>query len=154
MSTDGRNEFGSLDAHVIVGEFFPYDGPHSPEKVSQALDLVGLLLRYVNNATQYQHALPDAQDATLTLSKLTSALSHLPQLLEQTDRALSRHAEDGTLYDDQGEMSGQELLAEIRSHLPEVTPDFVEMMRHLGTAAERGYRLGGGVEHVEGVPTT
>jgi hypothetical protein len=81
----------------------PYDGPHSADTVRDAAGGVYALVRYLNNATG-----PWNGEATLRLAPtvddvlggLHSAAYAMDQLLSQLAGALTRQADDSTLYDD------------------------------------------------------
>lgn len=83
-----------------VEEFFPYDGPHSRERVIDAAGGVSALVRYLNNATGYPATLRWASTIHYVLGGIEAAAWGLDQLLRQLAAALERQAEDPTLYDD------------------------------------------------------
>lgn len=92
---------GAPDAHEIVEEFWPYDGPHTPERVTAAAAAIAGLARYLANATQRRDAL-DAPDLSAVIGHLAAAAPSLAQVLRQFDRIAAVLADDPALYDDDG----------------------------------------------------
>lgn len=89
----------------VIEEHFPFDGPHTPEKVRDAASGLSQLVRYLNNATgpgNGTNSLPYAPHAYRLLGSVHSTVDGLDQLLDQVAGALNRHAGDSTLYDDRG----------------------------------------------------
>jgi hypothetical protein len=81
----------------------PYDGPHSADSVRDAANGVYALVRYLNNATgpwNGETTLRLAPAVDDVLGGLHSAAYALDQLLSQLASALTRQADDPTLYDD------------------------------------------------------
>lgn len=89
-----------------VATAFPYDGPHTPERVAAAAETIGDLLRYLANATRSRGAVPTAPDLGAVLSHLSVVGPRLAQVLRQLDTAADLLADDPTLYDDQGRDAG------------------------------------------------
>jgi len=87
----------------LVAAAFPYDGPHTPERVAAAAETVGDLLRYLANATRSRGAIPSSPDLGAVLSHLSVVGPRLAQVLQQLDDAAERIAGSPTLYDDRGE---------------------------------------------------
>ncbi|HEV2779107.1 MAG TPA: hypothetical protein VGX25_06850 [Actinophytocola sp.] len=86
-------------AYEIVERFWPYDGPHSSDTVTDAATAVGQLVRYMNNAT-WNPRLLNGPSLYRVLSSLNSAAYGLDQLLEQLAEAARTLAGDSTMYDD------------------------------------------------------
>jgi hypothetical protein len=81
----------------------PYDGPHSADTVRDAAGGVYALVRYLNNATgpwNGETTLRLAPSVDDVLGGLHSAAYAMDQLLSQLAGALTRQADDPTLYDD------------------------------------------------------
>lgn len=92
-----------FDAELFLsGHGWRMDGPHSPERLKEALDTIAELIRYANYATRGRQALTSAADAYEAVGALFVATSRLPQLMSQladftslvlpTDQSL-RHAD-------------------------------------------------------------
>jgi hypothetical protein len=83
-----------------VEKFFPYDGPHSPDRVVDAAGGVSALVRYLNNATSYPATLRWASTIHYVLGGIEASAWGHEQLLRQLAAALERQAANPTLYDD------------------------------------------------------
>lgn len=87
-----------IDVEDIVEEHWPYDGPHTDDKVIDALSAAVELIRYANNATQrrMEYAASVYSAAAMTRSVVAS----LEQLLTQLGGMLRQMTDDPNLYDD------------------------------------------------------
>lgn len=104
----------------VVERLWPYDGPHHPERVVEAVDAMSSLIRYLTNATTGERAtgtLPYAISVHLVINGLLRAVSRLPQLLTQLGEAIRRQAADSSLYDDRGDRPGQLSAQELLQYL-------------------------------------
>lgn len=88
-------------AELVVAAF-PYDGPHTPQRVTAAAETVAVVLRYLANATCSRGAVATGPGLGAVLSHLSAAPYSLAQVLRQLDAAAERIADDPTLYDDHG----------------------------------------------------
>ena len=87
----------------LVGRYWPYDGPHTAEGVTDAARALTELVRYLNNATgpgNGRETLRYAPHIYRTLGALYGALAGMEQLLTQISTELERIAVDPTTYDD------------------------------------------------------
>lgn len=84
----------------VVEEWFPYDGPHTGERVTGAAGAVSALVRYLNNATRQPVSAPDMHDL---LSGLHIATAGMDQLYRQLAEQAAAHAEDPSLRHDEGD---------------------------------------------------
>jgi hypothetical protein len=101
-----RDDEGDPRADDIVQAFWPYDGPHSGWRISQAAFAASRLVRYMNNATQGQRGPGDAPAIGRIVGSVSSIVYGLDQLLDQLASAAAHLADDPTLYDDRNP-SGQ-----------------------------------------------
>lgn len=141
---DLRREDGSPDADEIVEEFWAYDGPHTPAKIRAAAWTISRLVRYINNATQYERGPGDAPSIGRVLGAISGAVYGLDQLLDQHARAAQFFAEDPTLYDDrapraQGGTTARELAKELQ--------DARHAARRLAHALDQACGLAGRLGH-------
>lgn len=88
------------DVTDVIDEHFPYDGPHSPDTVIDALRGASALVRYANNATQYRHALPYGPTIHRAVGNVSAVVYGLDQLVGQLSDATMRVSSDPTMYDD------------------------------------------------------
>jgi hypothetical protein len=73
-----------FDAEMFVAaQGWRMDGPHSPERLQQALATAAELIRYANYATRGRSALTSAADAYEAVGALSVATSRLSQLMAQ-----------------------------------------------------------------------
>jgi hypothetical protein len=100
VSQGSQGEDGRRFVPGGVEEFFPYDGPHSPERVVNAAHGVAALVRYLNNATGYPDTLGWAATVHEVLGGIAAEVHGLDQLFRQLAAAMERQADDPTLYDD------------------------------------------------------
>lgn len=130
-------------APADVAAAFPYDGPHTPERVAAAAETVGDVLRYLANATRSRGAVPTGPDLGAVLSHLSVVGPRLAQVLQQLDIAADRIADDPTLYDDSGRVAGVTAVSaavacEQAAHQTTVVADLIsEAHQH---AARLGHR--------------
>lgn len=87
-----------IDVEDIVEEHWPYDGPHTDDKVVDALSAAVQLIRYANNATQRR--MQYAASVYSATSMVHSLVASLEQLLDQLAEMTERMADDPDLYDD------------------------------------------------------
>lgn len=125
--TDTSEHLDSADGADVVNQHWPYDGPHSADRVREAAAALPALVRYLNNATG-----PGSGQATVeypatvdhVIGELQTATSGLDQLLSQLAGALEwqaaasattdeyQQATDymvpvyGAVYDDRGDRPG------------------------------------------------
>ncbi|TNC19078.1 hypothetical protein [Amycolatopsis alkalitolerans] len=106
----------------VLGQYVPYDGPHSRETVLDAARSISALVRYINNATSPgRTTLAWAHTVCSTTSSLCAAVHGMDQLFDQLTTAIER--EDPTRYYD-GDHRNREL-ARVKS---------AEAARYLETA--------------------
>jgi hypothetical protein len=90
-----------IDLADVVDRYWPYDGPHTPEKATAAAVALSGLVRYLNNATlPGRNTLPDGGSVHRILVEIDSVIHRLPQLLGQLSTAAAQLTHDPTLYDD------------------------------------------------------
>lgn len=91
-----------------IEEFFPYDGPHSRDRVADAAHGLSGLVRYMNNATQPSkpYTLDWAATVDRVLGGVGAAAYGLDQLFDQLSGGLERQASNPTLYDDRRDRPG------------------------------------------------
>lgn len=98
----------SEDVYSWVEGRFPYDGPHSRDRVIDAALGMSGLVRYMNNATQPSK--PYTLDWVATVDRVLggvgAATYGLDQLFEQLGSALERQASSPTVYDDRRDRTG------------------------------------------------
>lgn len=102
----------------MTQQSFPYDGPHSPDTVHRAAEILAYLVRYLNNATGAAGAtVPHAATVDRVLGSLGAAVAGLDQLLAQLAPAIERQAKHAALYDDRcgcsGDATGAELVTKL-----------------------------------------
>lgn len=89
-----------LDDQALA--LFPIDGPHSPETTIAAARTIAGLVRYLNHATQRQHALEYPSDLDSVIANLHAATVGAQQLVRQLADHAARFGQDVRLYDDHG----------------------------------------------------
>lgn len=89
-----------LDRARELATLWPYDGPHSPETVTDAAHAISMLVRYINNATSIPGRYCYMSQVAQVANSLAAAVYGLDQLLDQMSRAIDRHIETRGLYDD------------------------------------------------------
>lgn len=119
----------------VIAERLPYDGPHSAETVTAASEALTVLVRYLNNATRQREALPYAATVDEVVAGVEAAVSGLDQLFSQMSRALNRHAEDPSLYDDR-RSEGQEAATATVSYAKLALEEARDGVRHLAFALQ------------------
>lgn len=88
-----------IDVEDLIEEHWPYDGPHSDDKIVDALSAAVQLVRYANNASQRR--LRYAASVYSAASMTHSLVAGLEQLLTQLAASLRQMAaDDPDLYDD------------------------------------------------------
>lgn len=134
------------DFHDVIEEYFPYDGPHTPEKIVEAARGVSALVRYLNNATgpgNDRASLPYAPWAYRLTGAVHGSVDGLDQLLYQLATALDRLSADPTLYDDRrGSYIGRETAYEAAGHLAAAQRTLAEPRAQLAEAAATTSHLG------------
>lgn len=139
----GNNETPQLDLDEVVEVFWPYDGPHTPEKVRAAALAITGLVRYLNNATgPARTTLPYAASTHRLLSGLSGAVYHLPQLLDQLRTSIETQAGDPGLHDDRRDRAGSQTATELTSQLEELGRATQRLAWQLSEALELSVHLG------------
>lgn len=87
-----------IDVEDIVEQHWPYDGPHTDEKVIDALSATVQLIRYANNATHRR--MTYVASVYSAVSMVHAMVSSLEQLFEQLAGMTADMATDPDLYDD------------------------------------------------------
>lgn len=95
------NDDDDLDRLAELETIWPYDGPHTPETVTDAARAISQLVRYINNATSIRHRYRYMSDVAQVANSLAAAAYGLDQLLDQMSAAIDQHIATGGLYDDQ-----------------------------------------------------
>lgn len=90
---------------AIVESHFPYDGPHSDERITDAAETIGDLARYLANATRHPGAISDPSTVARVVSELAAAAPRLNQALGQVADWVNQAAAGPDLRDDR---SGRE----------------------------------------------
>lgn len=84
----------------VVHVLWPYDGPHTPDSVIEAVTTISALVRYANNATQAgKGTLQWASTVDSTIGGLHAALAGMNQLVTQLAVSLLDQVDNPTLYD-------------------------------------------------------
>jgi hypothetical protein len=127
-----------------VEEFFPYDGPHSPERVIDAAGGVAALIRYLNNATGYPSTLRWASTIHYVLGGIEAATHGLDQLFRQLVSALEHQAADPSLYDDRrrGDLPGALIARTSAAQLDHARDIAQRLAAHLDAVRELTVHLG------------
>lgn len=85
----------------VVERHWPYDGPHDPGTIADALQAAAALLRYACNASQRPAAVGLAPEGYRTLGELQDIAERLPQLLGQLGQWGTQTAADSSLRHDE-----------------------------------------------------
>ena len=123
-----------------VEEFFPYDGPHCPDRVADAARGLSALVRYLNNATGPSNdrvTLVWAATVHRVLCGVTTAVHGLDQLFDQLTAAMERQALDPSLYDDRRDRRGRDTAIDVAMHIYSTRP----VARALAIELERAQQL-------------
>lgn len=88
------------DPDEIVEQYWPYDGPHSPERLGTALAAVAELVRYSNNASQHSKNLGYAPEGYRALGGMSRATGDMPQLFGQLATWAEQLSQDPTVRHD------------------------------------------------------
>lgn len=139
-----RDSDGDPDAYAIVEEFWPYDGPYSRWHTASAATMLGRLVRYLNNATQKQSALPLAADASRVLDGVSAAVFGLEQLTQQLAEFAERQASNPRLYDDRYDRPGAVTALDLAAELQELQPVLGDLTTRLQRAASIATHLSAG----------
>lgn len=131
-----------VDAYVVVGAHWPYDGPYDPHRTGQAALAIARLVRYLNNATGKPDALPYAAPAAAVVARLADAVYGLDQLLGQLAEFAEQLADDPTLYDDRRDRPGAETALAFAGELEHARAVAVQLADRLSAANRHGYHLG------------
>lgn len=133
-----------MDARQIVERHWPYDGPHTNDRVAAAAEGIERLTRYMANAT-YQ---PVTSGPALyrTLSSLNDALYHLDQALRQVaDSTSTVLADDPTLFDDRHDRPAEDTAVDVADAISEARQGIAgrlqraaQMASHLGHGSNGG----------------
>jgi len=89
-----------LDRSAELAAIWPYDGPHSTKKVTDAAQAISALVRYINNATSTTRRYRYMSDVAKVANSLAAAAYGLDQLLDQMSYSIDQHIAAGGLYDD------------------------------------------------------
>lgn len=137
----------SPDADVVAREF-PYDGPHSPERTTAALEAVDALVRYACNATSTGGGIGLAPQVYDHLCELTGAVEGLPQLTAQLRRWAFAAADDATIRHDgyrgeadRGRSAGQDTATDVAVHLSEAGQHLRQLADSLNAARAKTAHL-------------
>lgn len=125
----GDYESGTYpDGADVVQQHWPYDGPHSPERLADALDALSALVRYANNATTTPDGLGYAPQVYTALGGFTEAMQRVPQLTGQLSSWAYRTVSDVTVRhdlhrgdSDRGEHAGQQTAGTAYEYLREAS---------------------------------
>ena len=109
-----------VDGRAVVDTHWPYDGPHTPDRVIQAAAAVEQLLRYLANATAGDRAGLRGSDVAAVLSALAGALHIVPTLTGRIAGIADRIAGDPTIYDDRRDRPGRDTALQLAVVLAEV----------------------------------
>lgn len=90
-----------LAREQVISRYWPYDGPHTLDSISSALEAVAELVRTTANATQSPHAVGPAQDGYRALGAMTSATESLPQVFTQLAMWAEHIGADASVRHDQ-----------------------------------------------------
>jgi hypothetical protein len=147
----GENSIIAEPFYMVVERVLPYDGPHSSDTVEEAASGLSALVRYLNNATgpwNREATLRYAPTVDVILGGLHSAAFGLDQLLSQLSGALTRHADDPSLYDDRRDRSAGAVALEAADRLlavreaavafADAVTDVRELTVHLGHDVDAG----------------
>jgi hypothetical protein len=122
-----------------IEALFPYDGPHTPDRVRAAARAVEDLVYYLGNATRRGAALPQPDDLAHVVASLHMAVSYLPQVLGQLVSHADRMGTWAGLYDDRGGDPGT-VVRDLKLHLRTAAEAMPGEL--LGAAHEAASRLG------------
>lgn len=142
MTDKLRDSDGDPDAYEIVEEFWPYDGPYGQWRTAAAATMIDRTVRYLNNATQKQSAMPNAATAGQVLSGASSAVFGLEQLARQLADFAERQANDPTLYDDRRDRPGRDTALDLAMELEELLPAITVLAARLQRASGIASHLG------------
>lgn len=140
--TSLRDADGDPDAYEIVEEFWPYDGPYGTWRTAAAATMIAQTVRYLNNATQKQSAMPHAATAGQVLSGVSAAVFGLQQLTQQLAAFAERKADDPTLYDDRHDRAGAVTALDLAAELQELQPVLADLAGRLQRASGIASHLG------------
>lgn len=101
-----------LSGEDVVDQHWPFDGPHSAKRTTDALDAVARLVRYLDNATSSPDGLGSAQETYNALGGLSDTAGRLPQLLQQLSAWANELATDTSLGHDAFKAEGSKPAAE------------------------------------------
>lgn len=139
-----RDSDGDPDAYEIVEEFWPYDGPYGTWRTGSAATMIARTVRYLNNATQKQSAMPHAATAGKVLSGISDAMFGLHQLTEQLAEFAAGHANGNSakLYDDRHDRTGAATALELAMELEELQPVLTDLASRLQRASGIASHIG------------
>lgn len=133
-----------IDGTQVIDEYWPFDGPHDGDTVSEAAQAMARLGRYINNATRGS-VLQSPRDLRVTVGSIATVLHQLPQLLDQVAARLERAAARTEFYDDHdsrdvdlGQTTTREAARRLRAALQPVSV----AARAIDAAHAEVYRLG------------
>lgn len=96
----------------VVDQHWPFDGPHSATRTTDACDGLARLVRYLDNATSSPVGLGSAQETYHALGGLADTAGRLPQLLHQLSAWTNELAKDTSLGHDAFKAEGPKPAAE------------------------------------------
>lgn len=109
-----------LDGRELVGENWPYDGPHSSDTVMEAARAIDELVTYLSNATapgNGEKVLKYGPTVYRVLGALGGALAGLDQVLKQIGDAETRIGESPKAYDDRRDRPAATTTSEVTVHV-------------------------------------
>lgn len=122
----------------VVGQHWPFDGPHSAKRTTDALEATSALVRYVNNATSGPDGLGSAQDTYDALCELCGAVFGMEQLLRQLEQHCGQQLrDDESLRHDEHKSAGHLPAAETADAAAARLADAAQpALRNLASALE------------------
>lgn len=133
-------EPGYIDVDTLIEEHWPYDGPHSDQKVKDAASTISGLTRYMNNASQ--RGMRNAASVNAVLGALGGAAYGLDQLVDQLQSTMRHHAEDPSLYDDRRDRPAADTAAAVIDGLAHVRAAAAQLAAAIETTREHTSHLG------------
>lgn len=125
--------------------YFPYDGPHSRDSVTDAATGAAALIRYMNNATgpgNGKRTLDWAATVYQVAGGVHALVANLDQLLSQLADAMQRQASNPTLYDDRRDRPAAETAREVAQRLDDARQRSHALAAELETVREAAGHLG------------
>lgn len=129
------------DVAATIEALFPYDGPHTPDRVRAAAEAVSALVRYLNNATRRGDSIRQPSDLAQIVGYLSGATAGLPQTLSQLAQHARRIARWADVYDDRGSDPGV-VATDCGMHLQVAATNTAAAAQLLAAAHDAASRLG------------